>query len=1068
MIVNQDKIKNAADIKDVLEALGFQLNGKNAMPCPVHGGKNNNFTVKNGIATCWSGCGGQHWNSVDFLMEYKGMTYPEALQFIANIYKIPVEYQQGENAKRTIAKEKAAYEAREAMYIINKTVTNAYFDEHFKTITHKNWNITGYKDNYSIIWGVGRTFSLDTIAEFKLSLAPESWQFLTDFAEKNHLDKNKMLEMGLLRKSEKGRIYDFFRNRIIIPIYNERGKIAGFTARILPCEKHDKQNPKYKNSPESLIYQKKNILFGLWHTKKHIRKAKEALLVEGNMDVISLYDNGIRNVAATGGTALTFAQAKLLKKYTDNVTIVMDGDAAGINAMRRAIPICVAAGLNVKIAILPEGEDPDSFVRNQKKKGFDFLLQEESQIGIEWIARQEAGEANDPFAIDAALKAVTDVISRIQAKSLREEFCKRCAKILKKPVGTVKEEVQKIIARRLAKASDENFQRYTEDQKRSIRMYGFYEENNATYKMNFGDDEGKEISNFVVKPLFLVKSKENQRLFEITNKRGITELIVERTKVFVSLDNFKAAVEDVGDFIFEGDKHDFLRVKRKVYSEMPPAIQLNVLGHHPAGFWAWANGLYIYKTNEFIPCDEYGIVEFEQKTYYLPALSVVNEKHDESEEDEYEDEKAFCYKPSQYTFEDWSSQFITVHKDNGKIGMMFFFAMLFRDFIYAKFKQYPHINPVGPTGSGKSFLMWSIVQMFGRKMNPFMLKSGTDVAFFNRWTRFRNAFAWHDEYFNDITPERIQFLKYAADGVGRERGQKTSNRSLRSHVLPALGISGQDFPSADSALFNRVINLVYSKSDFTNEERMEAEKLVKMQDTNSLSGLTSIIVAKRVIIEQKFNLAFDAIYSKLKKETQDNKDLVDRLLRSNVIILTIFKILEQEFQMPFDFKEAYRVVKKNMLRHATMLGESSETNEFFEIFQHLIRTGYITENKDYKIWSTQKITLIHDTKKKTTQAKEFDEMKELIALNLNKVHPFYLQESKKQGRKKTQSKPTLQHYLRSLPSYVGESRNVKGVGYSFVFELDLLNMHLKDDDQDTTEDTTENTTTEDPDAPIPF
>lgn len=1069
-MINADTIKTIkeqADIKDILQELGFSLNAKNAMPCPIHGGKDNNFTVKNGIGTCWSSCGGQHWDAVGFLMDYKDMTYPEAIQFIANIYKIPVQYQQGENAKRAIAKAKKEHEAKEVMYIINENVNNAYFGRvhryFIENQKRKEKHIICSNPNLDFT----RSLSLETLAKFEISIAPDDWQFMTKYAENNHLDKNKMLEMGILAKSEGGKIYDFFRGRVIIPIHNHQGKIVGFTGR-KPLMDDNKKNPKYKNSPESLIYQKKAILYGLYQNMKAIKKAGEALLIEGNMDVVGLYNFEVRNAVATGGTALTFAQARLLKKYTDNVTIIMDGDEAGINAMRRAIPILTSAGLNVKIALLPTGEDPDSFIRKQQKKGWDYFLETESQIAVEWIAREEYGDGSDPYAVDIAIKETVNVISKMKEKSLREKFSGRVAKILKVNASTIKEEVDTIVKREIAKKVDEEFKQFNEEQRRDILLYGFYEENNAYYKKDPTDYKGKKISNFTVKPLFLVKSQENKRLFEITNEHGETELIVENTKVLVSVDNFRSAVENVGDFIFDGDKHDFMRIKRKIYVQMTTAIQLNVLGHHPDGFWAWANGLFSYKDLQFHECDEYGIVEYDNKTYYLPALSIVNEKHDESEEDEFEDEKAFYYQPSKYTFEDWSTQFVKVHGDNGKIGFMYYFTMLYRDYIFKKFLQFPHINGVGPTGSGKSFMMWSIVQMFGKRVNPFMLKSGTDVAFFNRWTRFRNGFAWHDEYFNDIAPERVQYLKYASDGTGRERGQKTSNRSLRSQVLPAIGITGQDFPTIDPALFNRCINLAYSKADFTNEERKEGETLVTMQNTNSLSGLTSEIAAKREIVISKFDFTFDAIYTKLKKEVEDYNDLPTRLLRSNVILLSVFKILSEEFTMPFDFKDAYEVIKKNMLRQANMLGESSEVNEFFDVFKSLLDVGVILKDRHFKIWTTQKATVVISNKSKATTQKTFDFPKELFCLSIHKVHPLYLEASKKQGRKKTQDKATLQHYLRTVPGYVGECRNIKKIGYCFLFEMDKLELGLKDGEGDDIQGNDDTPYVEDTEKDLPF
>jgi hypothetical protein len=239
-----------------------------------------------------------------------------------------------------------------------------------------------------------------------------------------------------------------------------------------------------------------------------------------------------------------------------------------------------------------------------------------------------------------------------------------------------------------------------------------------------------------------------------------------------------------------------------------------------------------------------------------------------------------------------------------------------------------------------------------------------------------------------------------------------------------------------------------------------------MEDTESLSGLTSIIASYRPLIIKKFDLEFDAIYSKMQKEVSIYNDLPTRLLRSNVIILTIFKILSEEMKMPFSFNNAWKVVKANMIRHAMMLGGSSETSEFFDVIKYLMDNSFLKDEKDYKFWITQKVTLIVDSANKTTAPKQFDDVTELFCLNLNKVHPYYLTACSQQKRK-SQSKTTLQHYLRTLKSFVGESKTVRGVGYAFLFDLNKLGIEMKDI-EDTEEDTTPITPKEDPKADLPF
>lgn len=1054
MIVNAQQIKEAVSVEAVLQDLGYELDSRKKCACPVHQGKDKNFSVKEGIGTCWSVCGGQHWDGIGLLMEVKGMTYPEALQYAAKLSSIKVEYQKGSDAKKTIEKAKEEQQLKESYHLLNKSIMEAYFYNTYHVTQHEieidgktvNHQVIGQISEEPLNWGNDRKLSWEAIQAFQISQSPQDWHFITNLSDeflwnKTHLKKNGVLSFKK-NKDGSGQYIDRFVDKIIIPIHDHRGKIAGFTVRQHPDRYNDKY-PKYINSSESILYQKKQILYGLWQNKRTIKKLNHALLVEGNFDVISLWEGKIKHSVAASGTAVTLEQARLLKRYCDTVTVLMDGDEAGIKAAKRAIDVLMQVGIKVKVASLPEGEDPDSMIRKHKKKGFEEFLIQKSMIGLDWLLDSELGDDPDMFEKDSAFQQGAKIVARVEEETLRDDFAKLISKKTGKALGVVRDKIKSYRDEELEKS---NKKRFDATQMSDITNYGLYAENFAYYFLSGSEArKGTKVSNFVIKPLFLVRSRNNQRLFEITNERGDVELIAEGTKVFVSLDGFNAAVENVGNFLFEGNKHQFRRLKRKIYQEMKSAKELTVLGHNSAGFWAWGNGLYAYKERKFYEADEYGVVQYDNQYYYLPALSKINQLLDSSDADAFSEEKQFIYQPTTVDFKKWSTQFIKVHNDNGKIGMLYYCAILFRDILFPKFDFFPHINSVGPTGSGKSFMMWSLSAMFGRPIKPFMLKTGTDVSFFNRWTRFRNGLSWFDEYFNDIDPRRIQYLKYAFDGVGREKGQLTDNRSLKSSVISSSAITGQDLPTADQALFNRVVNMVYSKNEFTEAEKLEADKLKKIDRTAGLSGLTSIIASHRQLIADEFDQTFDLIYSKMFSEIKEVADLPGRLLQSNCILLTVHKILRDQFEFPFQYEDVWNVVKKNMIRHAGMLGGNSETQEFFDVLQYIMINKIIQEGKEYKIRNTDELTIMINKTTKKTAKKKLDGFKDILLLNFSKVHPHYLEACAKQ-RRKPQSKVTLMHYLKSIPAFVGDVKMVKGIGVCMAFRLDKIEIDIQQKD----------------------
>jgi DNA primase len=403
-----DEIFNVVQVEDVVgDFVHLKKRGNNLLGlCPFHDEKTPSFTVSpsKNIYKCF-GCG-RGGNSVQFMMEHEQLSYPETLRALAEKYNIPIE------EENVDAESLAKKETRESLYIINQLVNEYYQDQLFNTDMGKSVGLSYFKK---------RSFPEHILKTFGLGFSPAGGRTFTEYAAKAGLNSELLRELGLT--TEKGN--DFFRNRVMFPIHNVHGKVIAFAGRSLS---EDKRSPKYINSPESEIYNKSWVLYGLHLAKKSIIKSEECILVEGYTDVISMHLQGVDNVVASSGTALTEGQIKLIKRYTPNVLILYDGDPAGIKAALRGVDLLLSRDMNVKIALLPQGHDPDSFIRDKGESGFRAFIKDNAQDFILFKSNLLLEEAkNDPIRTTNLIKDIVDSIAKIPDALKRSLFIKQCA-----------------------------------------------------------------------------------------------------------------------------------------------------------------------------------------------------------------------------------------------------------------------------------------------------------------------------------------------------------------------------------------------------------------------------------------------------------------------------------------------------------------------------------------------------------------------------------------------------------------------------------------------------------------
>ena len=422
------EVFNTAQVEHIIEEyVNLKRRGVNLIGlCPFHDEKTPSFTVSpsKNIYKCF-GCG-KGGGPVQFLMDHDHLSYPEAIRNLAAKYNIELE--EDDKADDEAWKEKKNLE--ESYYLINEFAGNYYHDKLFNSNDGRTLALSYFKE---------RGFLEQTIKQFNLGYSPNESKGLTEKALGKQYKEEYLKEVGLT--SKKG--FDFFRNRVMFPIHNVSGKIIAFAGRTLS---NSRNQPKYINSPETPIYNKRKVLYAMHLAKGAIRKQDSCYIVEGYTDVISLFQNGVSNVVASSGTALTSEQVRLIKRYTENVTFLYDGDHAGINAALRGLDIVLENDMNVKLVLLPDGEDPDSFISKSGSQEFQNYLDANAKDFIYFkmdLLLEEAGD--DPVKRSRLISNIIGSISKLRDPIKRSLYIRQCALRLEIDERLLIKEVNKAI-----------------------------------------------------------------------------------------------------------------------------------------------------------------------------------------------------------------------------------------------------------------------------------------------------------------------------------------------------------------------------------------------------------------------------------------------------------------------------------------------------------------------------------------------------------------------------------------------------------------------------------------------
>jgi len=444
-LIPKDTIQSILDAARIDEVVGdfvqLKRRGVNLLGlCPFHNEKTPSFTVSpaKGIFKCF-GCG-KAGNAVNFVMEHEKYSYPEALRYLANKYGIEIEEQEPSPEEKQLESD------RDSLFSINDFARKFYTNTLFNSDEGKAIGLSYFLE---------RGFREDIIRKFQLGFSPTAWDSFTKTALQNGYSEKYLVDSGLTI-SKDGKFYDRFRERVMFPIHNLTGKVIGFGGRILTS---DKTKPKYVNSPESEIYNKSKSLYGIWLARSSIVARDNCYLVEGYTDVISLHQSGIENVVASSGTSLTTDQIRLIRKFTPNITILYDGDPAGIKASFRGIDMILEQGMNVKVVLFPDGEDPDSYARKHSSSDLDAFIATHADDFIAFKTRLLLDETkNDPIKKAGLIHEIIQTISLIPDPIIRPLYVRECSEIMQIAEQTLMNELNRLLRKKKLKGIDAEVQ----------------------------------------------------------------------------------------------------------------------------------------------------------------------------------------------------------------------------------------------------------------------------------------------------------------------------------------------------------------------------------------------------------------------------------------------------------------------------------------------------------------------------------------------------------------------------------------------------------------------------------
>lgn len=899
-----------------------------------------------------------------------------------------------------------------------------------------------------------RRFTRSTIIDWQLGYCPE-WKLVTPKAIANNL-LSAAQKAGIVKTDDEGKSYDVLHHRLTIPIHNEQGNLIGFGGRLLPKQLLTNNQPinggKYINPTTTPLYDKSNTLFGLHKAIKNFKAHGMGCLVEGYLDVIKLHQHGWNNTIATCGTALTEGQAKKLKRFTDTVLILRDGDQAGRAAIEKDIPILAAQQFTVYMCQLPDGADPDTLFTPSDTTPCENIIRVQTVLaayrdGIEWLAEKYLSEAQSTSAKATALEKVVKLLSLITNTTRRDEYIKSISKIGKLKAAELAKPLERFFkdAEKEKKAIEADS--LEEDKlpawvsKSDLFSFGFAQLSEPTNTHTVGTYalEGKltRITNFTIKPLYhIFEQTNNRRLVQVTN--GDRDAVVELpNNALVTQSIFETELLNKGPFMtmHNFSKKNFKQLTYWLSLKMPMAYELNTLGWQPEGFFAYSNA--VVHNGEVKDYDEMGMISIAGKNYMSLGNSKVNA--DEREDgNPYENDLFLKYTPppiKNLTFSQWSNLFCTAYSDHAPYGIAFSFLTIFKDLV-TRVAKMPMLYCYGQKGSGKSSMAESITWLFfsgknaeGDLIKGFNLNPGqsTPFSFFNRVQRFRNCPILLNEFDENIIEDwKFGTLKAAYDGEGREVGHGASGKKKDTKIQKVQGtviIIGQYLSTRDDgSVASRAIPCQFNleRMKALTVDQLKAYETLRGHEATGISYLVTELMKLRPYVQQNLATVFAAVQMKLIEQTRAAGQRIEARLLSNYSLwVAATKIMiDCEIQLPYTYEHFYEAAKARMVSHNRMLKDNNIVNQFWKGVEVLFDTGKLQSGREFfiKYVPTTGIDIKEDgnVKKKT-----FTNTTRCLIVRFSNLYASYAEFHRQRVGTPAQGEETFLMYLKEQTYFIG-------------------------------------------------
>lgn len=1063
-----EKVVDSVDIEEVAAKLNISLTHKyNSIVgcCPFHNEKTPSFKINK----AWNryhcfGCGADG-DSVKLVMEKRGCTYPEAIEWLADMYNIRLTYSDRELTDDEVK----AQEEKELLYKALESVQPFFVD----SLAEDTEEARAAKEYAYARWGE------EYCKEIGIGYAPKNKATLLNWSRDKGVEQSALVSAGILNLGkEQLAPYPCFRERVMIPIRDNRGRIISYTGRYIGSDPEIQSSQKYKNTRETPIYRKSNVVFGLSSARKSALRSGRFIIVEGGPDVLKLQSNiiGLTETVASLGTSWSEGQFEQLRKYANTLTFLPDADppkegesfGAGIKAVMRNGLIALRMGFTVTVREIPLGVNIEYGLldaqeiekaqaealqakREKAKKNYatrkelaDMTLDEEELANI--TQTKEIGRSyfkNDPdsFITDASVfnsleeflfpawygsylfgectteldfnRTLNRICKDVLVHVSDEVLLSSCIEKLSEQYGRIKVWKQALASARAELNEKDQAAEIPKDFSKTevklLRELGIIIKSGCYVSY---DKDGIPVrwSNFLFRPVLQIfDGEKSTRIFRMRNCAGDERMVEFRSSDFTSLRDFRKRIFDCGNFQWMSDTSASLtKIISYMFESGVSASRVNNMGwNKEEQYFAMANGLFY--DGKFYEANELGVVCIDNRHFFLPACSDLYRKAESA----YFFEKQFTVRGnSGVSMKQFCNQVSRVYGEGGMIAIGWMMAAAFRDVIFDNLSFFPMLNLFGIKGSGKTGLAKVIASLFIKMPNnPPSCSSTTIPALSYMLSHAVNSVIVLDEFTNDLHPNRIDILKGIYDGRARSK-MNENGEPISVNVNAAVILAGQYKPE-DDAIFSRTIHLQYMKTMFSKAEDRIYNEMVEIEKAGNTHLLFELLKFRKVI-ERTFSNAYDLCMADVDEKLK-GVQMESRIKKCWVIPLAVMRILEPYLDLPFSYIEMCDVVVKGMRSQNEQILRNSDTAEFWKYLETLHSRGVVKEGCHFVIKSATKFVPID---KKRTE-KVFANPKRIIYINFPALRSIIEDRFCRMNTGVSISVGTLESYLKALPQYFG-------------------------------------------------